>query len=81
MSTVKTVAPVPATGATTLKNLLRSQKRLLGRLQKGKDADDGGTKTANEEEMVDGAQQRITMLEKEIVAHADREREKKNATK
>jgi hypothetical protein len=65
----------------SLKNLLRSQKRLLGRLQKGKDADDGGTKTTNEEEMVDGARQRITMLEKEIVAHADREREKKNATK
>jgi uncharacterized small protein (DUF1192 family) len=31
--------------------------------------------------MVDGVRQRITMLEKEIVANADREREKKNATK
>ena len=62
----------------SLKNLLRSQKRLLGRLQKGKD--DGGNKTTNKDE-IDGAQQRISLLEKEIVAHADREREKKNATK
>jgi hypothetical protein len=64
----------------SLKNLLRSQKRLLGRLQKGRDVDDCGDKAANEEAIY-GARQRINMLEEEILAHEAREREKKNATK
>lgn len=64
----------------SLKNLLRSQQRLLGRLQKGKDFDDGGNNSINEE-AIDGARQRINMLVEEIAAHEAREREKKNATK
>ena len=58
----------------SLKNLLRSQKRLLAKLQK--DGDGGSNKDA-----IDGAKQRIQQLERDIASYETREREKKNAAK
>ena len=65
----------------SLKNTLRAQRRLLARLESGGDADDVGNNKASNEEAINGARQRIIMLEEGIAAHEATEREKKNATK
>mmetsp|Transcript_31366 Transcript_31366/g.75806 ORF Transcript_31366/g.75806 Transcript_31366/m.75806 type:complete len:554 (-) Transcript_31366:124-1785(-) len=56
---------------TSLKNLLRGQKRLLSKLQKDK----------GDENAIDGARLRIAQLEKDISSYKAREHEKKNASK
>jgi hypothetical protein len=65
----------------SLKNMLRSQRRLLGRLQKSGDVDDVGANKTINEEAINGVRQKIHMLEEGIAAHEAIEREKKNATK
>lgn len=67
----------------SLKNMLRSQKRLLEKLQrereKGGETDQ--TNHINKKEAIDATQQRIHQLEQNIRAHEAKEREKKNAVK
>lgn len=58
----------------SLKNQLRGQKRLLAKLQK---EDAGGSN----KDAMDGVQQRIDQLERDIASYHEREREKKNAAK
>lgn len=65
----------------SLKNLLRSQKRLLGRLEKGRNVENDGGNDVTNTDAIDGARERIKQLEQEISAHEGREREKKNASK
>ena len=68
----------------SLKNRLRGQKRLLQKLQKqnvgGNDGEEK-SKNDNKKEMIDGVQQSIIQLEKDIASYEAREREKKNAAK
>lgn len=63
--------------------MLRSQKRLLEKLQrereKGGETDQ--TNHINKKEAIDATQQRIHQLEQNIRAHEAKEREKKNAVK
>ena len=69
----------------SLKNRLRGQKRLLQKLQKQNvgPSNDGEEKSKNDDkkEMIDGVQQSIMQLEKDIASYEAREREKKNAAK
>jgi hypothetical protein len=72
----------------SLKNLLRSQRRLLDRLIKSNNevvVSDNNDDTANtgmkEESAIDITRSKIKLLEEEITAHEVREREKKNASK
>ena len=59
----------------SLRNQLRGQKRLLAKLRQSDGKKDGDM------EAIDGVQQRIGQLERDIAAYEAREREKKNATK
>lgn len=59
----------------SLKNMLRSQKRLLDKLQRG------GKGGGEEEAIIDATQKKIHQLEQDIRAHEAKEREKKNAVK
>lgn len=58
----------------SLKNLLRSQKRLLAKLQTNINKD--GNKEA-----IEGVNQRMQQLVRDIASYEAREREKKNAAK
>ena len=66
---------------TSLKNRLRGQKRLLQKLQKQNDDGEGEESNNDKKEMIDGVQQSIIQLEKDIASYEAREREKKNAAK
>ncbi len=65
----------------SLKNMLRSQRRLLARLERGGGTDGVGNDKDGNDDAIHGARQRIRMLEEGIAAHDATEREKKNATK
>jgi len=62
----------------SLKNRLRGQKRLLAKLQQNSNNDGDDVKN---KETIDGVQQSMKQLERDIAAYETRELEKKNATK
>ncbi|KAL3771382.1 hypothetical protein ACHAWU_004655 [Discostella pseudostelligera] len=73
----------------SLKNMLRSQKRLLDKLERGGHNPTSNTTTTttttnnnnNREALIDTIKQKIHQLEQDIRAHEAKEREKKNAVK
>jgi len=67
------------TNNASLKNRLRGQRRLLAKLEQN-DGNNGGNESSNKE-TIDGVQQSIHQLERDIAAYESREREKKNAAK
>jgi len=68
----------------SLKNMLRSQKRLLDKLERGgynQTSTSTTTTNNNREALIDATKQKIHQLEQDIRANEAREREKKNAVK